>query len=103
VSLDFHLRREAFHANCTHNLIPMAEACGLYEPLWGSSDVAHRRASEIVEPLRAGIRNLERGKDVFVTMNPTNGWGTYEGLLEFARKVLRACEEEPEAFVEVSR
>lgn len=92
-----------YHANITHNLGRMAEAAGLYRPLWRPEEAGWTRGRDLIEPLRAGIQALESDPNAFEQYNPANGWGTYEALLGFSRRYLRACETWPDATIGVSR
>ena len=87
----------------THNLTAMAEAAGLYECMWRPEEIGITLASQMVEPLELGIDALKKNKDVLETMNPENGFGSYEILLSVAQRYLAACVENPNAEVEVSR
>lgn len=93
-----------FSANITHNLNTMADhAGGLYEHLWRPDECGVATASQLIEPLRAGLKKLQSEPDYFKKFNPENGWGDYEGLLSFVAKYLSACVRYPDATVEVSR
>jgi len=94
---------EVFHANITHNLGTMAVWADLYEWLWRPDEVGVAKAQELIEPLRRGLDALVADPDKFKQYNPENGWGNYEGLVDFVKRCLEACEENPEAKVEVSR
>jgi hypothetical protein len=37
----------------------------------------------------------------FQSLNPSNGWGTYEGLVQFVTAYLAACVQFPDATVSV--
>jgi len=60
-------------------------------------------AADLIEPLRQGLHELKSRPEHFKQFNPDNGWGTYEGLVEFVDNYLNACYEYPEADVEVDR
>lgn len=92
-----------FHANITHNLNRMASEAGIYEHLWRPDEIGITKARELIEPLRAGLAKLEGDPEWFKKCNPSNGWGTYEGLVQFVRDYLAACEKFPEADVSVWR
>jgi hypothetical protein len=112
-----------FDWNITHNLGGMADAAGLYEALWrpyrlresydipeGNYDAEHEfeadqviLAKELIEPLREGLHRLKSDPEKYRKLNPKNGWGCYEGLVEFTSKYLDACYEYPDAVVETSR
>lgn len=95
--------REVYDRNITHNLGAMASYAGLYDPLWYPDESGHEYARNLIEPLRSGIERLRAEPDFFRKFNPSNGWGDYEGLLNFAEEYLAACERYPNATVGVSR
>jgi hypothetical protein len=107
MSLDVYLKAmrhvSIYDANITHNLNSMAEAAGIYKHLWRPDELGITKAAELVEPLKAGLALLMSNPERFKAMNPPNGWGSYEGLVEFVNNYLKACEENIDADVEVSR
>ena len=92
-----------FHANITHNLGKMANEAGIYQALWKPEEIGITHASQLIEPLKIGLSQLERFPDHFKQFNPENGWGDYEGLADFVCEYLEACLKYPEARIEVSR
>jgi len=90
-------------ANITHNLGEMARQASLYYPLWRPGEIGISTAAGLIDPLRRGLGLLKARPDHFKEYNPENGWGTYEGLVRFTEEYLAACEEYPQARVEVSR
>lgn len=107
MSLDVHLRVpgwvDVHHGNLTHNLGPMAEAAGLYAALWRPTEAGYTTAADIVPILRAGRERLLADPNRYRALNPSNGWGTYEGLVSFVSRYLGACEANLNARIEVSR
>lgn len=109
MSLDVWLEREVtrvesvFEWNITHNLNRMAEEAGIYQHLWCPDELGITKAGELVGPLREGLAKLCSDPDHYKTFNPENGWGNYEGLVSFVCVYLRACEENPDAGVRISR
>jgi hypothetical protein len=107
MSLDVHLseiRPTTFYSrNITHNLNVMAGKAGIYDCLWRPDEHSILKASQLIEPLRAGLKRLKENPEYFKKFNPPNGWGTYEGLVEFAEEYLHECEENPNADISVSR
>ncbi len=91
-----------YEGNLTHNLTDMAEAAGLYHPLWRprAECSMHVRAKHITEALGKGLANLLEDPNKYIAMNPSNGWGSYGGLVEVAAGYLAACEEYPDAFID---
>lgn len=94
---------EVFTANITHNLNRMAEAAGIYQHLWRPEEIGVTKAQQLIEPLEIGLKKLQDDPDEFKKHNPSNGWGTYEGLVAFVSEYLEACKKYPEATVSVSR
>lgn len=107
MSLDVYLEVmkpcEVFSANITHNLNAMAGAAGIYKHLWRPEEIGVTKAGELIQPLRDGLSRLRADPDKFAQFNPENGWGSYDGLVEFVSNYLAACEESPEADVRVWR
>lgn len=94
---------EVYSANITHNLNTMAEQAALYKPLWYPDELKVKYAKELIEPLTNGLKKLKANPEHFKTFNPDNGWGNYEGLVNFTEKYLNACIEYPDAEVSFSR
>lgn len=87
-----------FDGNITHNLARMAEACGLYPLMWGARD---RTAGDLIEPLRVALAELVVNPEKYRAFDPPNGWGSYDGLVQFASEFLEACIANPDATVGV--
>lgn len=94
---------EVYSRNITHNLNEMAVEAGIYEPLWRPDQIGIKTAKDLIEPLRKGLALLRSDPERFKKFNPENGWGNYEGLVDFVQEYLKACEENPDAEVSVSR
>lgn len=114
---------EVYSANITHNLGTMAGEAGLYEVLWRphrlkegyniSNDDYKAEckfedeniiiAKELIEPLREGLHKLKLDPDKYKAFNPDNGWGDYDGLVNFVEKYLNACYKYPNATVNTDR
>jgi len=107
MSLDVYLNDlrvvAVFEANITHNLNKMAEKAGIYKHLWQPEELGITKASELVEPLKAGLKALKTDPEWYKTFEPENGWGSYEGLVGFVEQYIEACEANPGAMVEVGR
>ena len=101
-SLEFKEVR-VYDSNITHNLSGMADAAGIYEALWRPEDIPATKAGDLIELLSSGLRKLKNSPDVYKEFNPSNGWGSYKGLVEFVESYLKACTEFPEAEISVSR
>lgn len=94
---------EVYWANITHNLGKMADEAGIYEALWRPDEIGIAKASELVEPLTAGLEKMKADPEHYEKFNPPNGWGSYEGLVDFVETYLEACKANPDANVEVIR
>ena len=94
---------EVFDGNITHNLTKMAKEAGIYFALWRPEEVFIEKAWELVHPLSKGFRTLCSDPEHFRTLNPTNGWGTYDHFIEFVGNYLLACIAFPDADINVNR
>jgi hypothetical protein len=94
---------EVYSANITHNLGRMADEAGIYKHLWRPEELGLTKASELIEPLRAGLALLKSEPERFQKHNAPNGWGKYEHFVPFVENYLAACEETPGATIWVSR
>lgn len=107
MSLDVYLEdaagNEIYSANVTHNLNKMADEAGIYECLWRPDEHGITHAHQMIEPLTAGVIKLATEKARFEKLNPSNGWGSWEGFLPWCASYLQACRDHPDAVVTVSR
>ena len=107
MSLDFYLKRTqptvVFDRNITHNLNTMAQEAGIYEALWRPDEHGYTKAEQIIPILKEGLEQLEREPEHFKKFDSPNGWGMYIHFVPFVKAVLEACEEYPDADIEVSR
>ncbi|MDQ3573656.1 MAG: hypothetical protein M3404_01845 [Actinomycetota bacterium] len=97
--------------NYTYNVDPMfAEALGSTDWLRTASEVLSKhqpalaifrdeRAGDCIGRLKEAVVAMEADPERFRAMNPSNGWGNYEGALEYLRDFLAVCEEAPDAVV----
>lgn len=95
--------QHVYSANITHNLVRMAKEAGIYMHLWRPEEIGITKASQLIEPLAAGLNTLALDPDAFQKLNPSNGWGDYDGLVQFVRDYLAACQKWPDADVSVYR
>lgn len=87
----------------THNMVPMAEWAGIYVAIWRPEEIGIAFAGGLAPLLEAGLYRLEYHSEEARKLNPSNGWGDYEGFVKFVRGYLEACRRHPGATVEVSR
>ena len=97
------LTNQVFSANITHNLNTMAELAGLYRYLWLPDELGIIYASDLISPLATGLVLLTENPDKYKALNPANGWGKYEDLVNFVAEYLSACVRYPDSKVNVSR
>jgi hypothetical protein len=107
MSLDFCLERvqpcQVFSRNITHNLNNMAEAAGIYKCLWRPDENGYETAGQIVPLLQDALKDLKARPEHYKQFDAQNGWGTYPHFVSFVEDVLSACQEHPDAKIEVSR
>lgn len=118
---DYHMEL-LYESGITHNLTEMAKKAGVYEALWrpyrlkpdfiptkdyneemNFEDKSIVLAIEIIPYLEKGLKNLKDNPEYFKQFNPKNNWGSYDVLLKFVYRYLKACKEDPEAIVEADR
>lgn len=107
MSLDVYLSAvrstTVYDSNITHNLTGMAAEAGIYKHLWRPDEIGITKAAQLIEPLRAGLELLRADPERFQKHNAPNGWGMYEHFVPFVEGYLKACEENTDADVSVSR
>jgi hypothetical protein len=94
---------EVYSDNITHNLGKMAAEAGIYTHLWKPDSINIIKAKDLINPLTDGLTLLKSDADKFKKLNPPNGWGNYEVFVEFVENYLKACINNPETTIEVSR
>lgn len=92
-----------YSANITHNLNKMAGEAMLYNCLWRPDEHGITHAAQLIPLLEVGLGLLDSDPERFKAFNPSNGWGTYEGLRQFVVDYLVACKEYPSAEIHASR
>ena len=95
--------------NITHNLnimamhVPVSETLTLYNVLWRPDESNLKTTDDILGYVTIGVKYLIDHKDELLQYNPENGWGDYDGLLDFAKSVGSACLFNPNCTIEVDR
>lgn len=89
---------EAFWRNMTSNVAPMWRKAGA-----DLASFADKRASECVADLEVAIKAMEADPATYRAMNPENGWGDYDGCLDFLKSIREACVTHPACTVHISR
>ena len=94
---------DVYSSNITHNLGEMAGAAGIYEALWRPEEKAITKAAQLIPILQKGLDLLLGNPEYYKTFNSPNGWGMYEHFIEFVEEYLKACKENPDTDVSISR
>jgi hypothetical protein len=95
--------------NITHNLNTMAmnvqltPELTLYDVLWRPDEHGLKFAREIADLLDQGWNELLARPEHYKQFNPSNGWGSYEGLERFVYNYRNACWDHPDAEIRASR
>ena len=83
--------------NYTYNVAPM------YQKAMGKtiSDFNNMKCKDAISILEKGVKEMEENPDVYKKMNPENGWGDYEGSLDYLKNFLKECRQNPECIIEI--
>lgn len=105
MSLDISLRveKDVFDYNITHNLSRMALECMLYYPIWRPEEIEIETAKELIPFLEKGLILLKTKRQELVDLEPCNGWGKYQSLVDLVVLYIEACKNNPESKVKVWR
>jgi hypothetical protein len=107
VSLDVYLeavrKTEVYNANITHNLGKMAKEAGIYYYLWRPDEIEVTKAEQLIEPLKIGLLLMRKYPERFKEFDDAAGWGTYDQFVPWIEQYLKACKENPDAEISVSR
>jgi hypothetical protein len=118
MSLDVYLTEtrptNVYESNITHNLGKMADLVvvgfddsgteiTLYDVCWRPDEHGFVYAHEISEYLDMGLNILLSEPEYYKTFEPSNGWGSYKGLISFVHNYRNACWNNPQSEIKVSR
>lgn len=87
----------AFDRNMTSNVAPMWRKAGV-----DLREFQGLLAGRVIDSLNAAIDNMTNYPEDYRAMNPENGWGSYEGALDFLTSLRDACQKFPRAEIGVS-
>lgn len=75
-----------------------------FEALGGKSlsDLHGRSAVEALPALDKAVTAMETDPEKYKAMNPPNGWGNYDGALDYLRRLRDGCAQHPKTVVHVS-
>lgn len=91
-----------FDTELTDNLILMAQEAGIYEYLWEPGWDNVMTAEQLARKLPEGISDMVRCPNMMESLNPSNGWGTYEELVPALFELMMACRRYPTAIIKRS-
>ena len=60
------------------------------------------QCSEAEPVLRKGIREMEKRRDAYTALAPENGWGDYDGALDYLRRIAASCVRHPCGVLRIS-
>lgn len=70
---------------------------------WGIAALSGLPCSVVAPVMRAGVEAMQTaGRDAYVDLEPPNGWGSYEGTLQYLRQCCGACEAHPDGVFAVN-
>lgn len=106
MSLDLYLTTEVdgnvvelYECNVTHNLTDMAKSAGIYEAVWHPSDIGITKAKDAAPLIKQGLELVRSDPIRFKRLNPSNGWGDYDGFVHFLNRLVENMEKFPSADV----
>ena len=89
--------------NITHNLNVIADKVDAYDHIWRADEAGIKYAKDNIQNLRVAMSRFYLEYDELLRLNPSNGWGTLDGLIEFTKAYLEACIEYPDAEIKTDR
>lgn len=75
---------------------------GESRPSGGLPGLSGLPCADAIPILREGIAYMNANANEMRTMEPENGWGSYEGALSYLCKILAACEQHPRGILAVN-
>lgn len=109
MSLDIYLNNGSkdgfcvWGGNITHNVNDMAAVVDAYQCLWRPEEINVVKAKDNIKNLRRSLGMMYLNYDKLHKMNPKNGWGSIDGLIDVTKSYLDACIKYPDAVIEISR
>ena len=94
----------------THNLNKIVDECGklvgkeYYELVWKTDELlgvdnGKVPVSDVLQRLPTLIADLIKHENDLVQYLPSNGWGTFEGLIDFLCRYLSECYKHKDAYI----
>lgn len=57
--------------------------------------------SEAAGPLAEAVKRMENEPERYKLMEPSNGWGDYDGALTYLRRLAEMCAEHPKCYIQI--
>lgn len=108
MSLDIYFYKKeeedcVYSTNITHNCGDMADAAGLYYPLWRPESLNIDNTDQLLNYLTDGIGMYLKNRPEIEKLEAKNGWGTYEQFYNFLSELMLACSEYKDCLIRISR
>lgn len=88
-----------FETNITYNLSDMYYKC--IDKKLGLKRLNGLSSKEALPILKRAIEDMIKNKEEYEKLNPSNGWGSYDGLLRDLRNLEKSCEQIPDGVIEI--
>lgn len=88
-----------FDTSITYNLAPIYYKA-IDEEL-GFKKIKGMTCKKALPIIINAIKNMLDNKEEYIKLNPKNGWGSYDGLLENFKKMKECCENNPDGIFEM--
>lgn len=93
------MRKVVGVGNYTYNCAGMfVEASETGESL---SELHGMKCTEAEPIIAKAVENMQKDPQKYKAMEPDNGWGSYNGFLEYVETLLRECRQNPECTIGV--
>ena len=90
---------EIYETNITYNLAPMYYKA-IDEEL-GLKKIKGMTCKKALPIIKKAIADMILNEEEYKKLNPKNGWGTYEQLLEDFRQIKNVCENNPDGIFDM--
>lgn len=88
-----------FETNITYNLSDMYYKC--IDKERGLKKLDGLSSKKALPIIKKAIKDMENNKEEYEKLNPSNGWGSYDGLLNRLKQLKEYCETVPDGYIEV--
>ena len=88
-----------FQTNITYNLADMYYKC--IDKKLGLEKLNGLSSKEALPIVKRAIEDMIENKEEYEKLNPSNGWGSYHGLLRDLLNLKESCEQIPDGVIEV--